>query len=170
VVTIAVPLLMLLFWRTERYYEAVAVDLELGHTPSLPRRRTSIVIVPTSTVNLLTQQALSAALSFGEKVVGVAVAGDEQESELIKRAWVQWNCAVPLEVLIDPHRSLVRSVLRYVESIGSDATIMVLIPQIIPNKRRHEILHNQRARLLESVLKARTDGVVIATLPFHIHD
>ena len=50
-----------------------------------------------------------------------------------------------------------------------DATITVLIPEIIPDKRRHEILHNQRGRLLESVLKGRTD-VVIATLPFHIHD
>jgi hypothetical protein len=46
----------------------------------------------------------------------------------------------------------------------------VLIPQIIPNKRRHEILHNQRARLLESALKARSQDVVIASLPFHIHD
>ena len=45
----------------------------------------------------------------------------------------------------------------------------MLIPEIIPRKRRHEILHNQRGRLLEAVLKARTD-VVIATLPFHIQD
>jgi amino acid transporter len=170
VVTIAIPLLMLLFWRTERYYAEVASDLELGRTPELPRRRNSVVVVPTSTVTLLTQRALSAALSLGETVVAVAVAGDEQESQAIKNAWLRWNCSVPLEVLLDPHRSLVRSVLRYVESIQTDATITVLIPQIIPNKRRHEVLHNQRARLLESVLKAQTDGVVIATLPFHIHD
>jgi len=170
VVTIAIPLLMLLFWRTERYYAEVASDLELGRTPELPRRRNSVVVVPTSTVTLLTQRALSAALSLGETVVAVAVAGDEQESQAIKNAWLRWNCSVPLEVLLDPHRSLVRSVLRYVESIDADATITVLIPQIIPSKRRHEILHNQRARLLESVLKARTDGVVIATLPFHIND
>jgi hypothetical protein len=79
---------------------------------------------------------------------------------------------VPIEVLFDPHRSLVRSVLRYVKSIEAedeDATITVLIPEIVPRKRRHEILHNQRARLLAAVLKARTD-VVIATLPFHLHD
>jgi len=170
VVTIAIPLLMLLFWHTERYYAEVASDLELGRTPGPPRRRNSIVVVPTSTVTLLTQRALSAALSLGETVVAVAVAGDEQESQAIKNAWLRWNCSVPLEVLLDPHRSLVRSVLRYVESIQTDATITVLIPQIIPNKRRHEVLHNQRARLLESVLKAQTDGVVIATLPFHIHD
>jgi hypothetical protein len=74
-------------------------------------------------------------------------------------------------VLLDPHRSLVRSVLRYVESIQSqDATITVLIPEIIPSKRRHELLHNQRGRLLEAALKSRTDGVVVATLPFHLDD
>ena len=51
----------------------------------------------------------------------------------------------------------------------TDATITVLIPEIIPGKRRHEILHNQRGRLLERALKARSE-VVVATLPFHIHD
>ena len=125
----------------------------------------------TSTVTLLTEQALSAALSLGETVVAVAVAGDQEECEHIRQDWERWKCAVPLEVLLDPHRSLIRTVLRYVESIqAQDATITVLIPEIIPSKRRHEILHNQRGRLLETVLKSRTTGVVVATLPFHIHD
>jgi hypothetical protein len=61
-------------------------------------------------------------------------------------------------------------VLRYVRSIDDeDVQITVLIAEVIPRKRRHEILHNQRGRLLEAVLKARTD-VVIAVLPFHLHD
>jgi hypothetical protein len=170
VVTLAIPLMMYLFSRIESYYSKVAGELRLGRTPGIPRRRASIVVVPSSTVSLLTERALSAALSLGETVVAVAVAGDEQEREEIKQNWDQWKCAVPLEVLLDPHRSLVRTVLEYVESIqAEDATITVLIPEIIPGKRRHEILHNQRGRLLESVLKARTE-VVVATLPFHIHD
>ena len=58
----------------------------------------------------------------------------------------------------------------YVESIESDdATITVLIPLIIPNKPYHEILHNQRGRLLAAVLKSRTN-VIVATLPFKLHD
>jgi amino acid transporter len=170
VVVIAVPLLMFLFSHTESYYAKVATGLRLGKTPGIPRRRESIVVVPTSTVNLLTELALTAALSFGETVVAVAVAGDEQEREQIIRDWGQWKCRVPLEVLVDSHRSLIRTVLRYIESIeAQDTAIMVLIPEIIPTKRRHEILHNQRGRLLETVLKARTN-VVIATLPFHIDD
>jgi hypothetical protein len=167
---IAVPSLMLLFSRIESYYAKVAHELKLGKTPPHPCKRESIVIVPASTVNLLTENALSAALSLGETVVAVAVAGDEEECKQVKRDWDEWNPGVPIEVLLDPHRSLIRTVVRYIESIEEEnVTITVLIPEIIPNKRRHEILHNQRGRLLETVLKSRTD-VVVATLPLHIHD
>jgi amino acid transporter len=172
VVTLVVPLLMVLFWRTEGYYRQVAAELRLGRTPQMPRaHRESIVIVPTTTVTTLTEHALSTALTLGDRVIAVAVAGDEEERASITRAWASWRCAVPLEVLVDPHRSLVRSVLKYVQSLQTDdAAITVLIPEVLPRKRYHEILHNQRGRLLEAVLKARTDGVVVATLPFHLHD
>jgi amino acid transporter len=170
VVVVAIPVLMLLFHQTERYYGEVAKELKLGKTPPPPHKREGIVIVPTSTVNLLTQKAVSAALSLGDTVVAVAVAGDEDESAQIKHDWDDWACGIPIEVLVDRQRSLVRSVLKYVKSVeDEDATIVVLIPEILPNKRRHEILHNQRARVLSAVLKARTN-VVIATLPFHLHD
>jgi amino acid transporter len=170
VVVIAVPTLMFLFSRIETYYAGVARELKIGRTPPRPCKRESIVIVPASTVNLLTEHAISAALSMGETVVAVAVAGDDDESAAVKRGWDEWNPGVPIEVLLDPHRSLIRTVLRYIESIEHEnLTITVLIPEVIPNKRRHEILHNQRGRLLETVLKSKTD-VVVATLPFHIHD
>ena len=172
VVVIAVPVLIWLFDRTERYYEDVGRALKLGRTPPLPVRRESIVLVPTSTVNLLTERAVSAALSLGDTVVAVAVAADEEERDKILHDWADWKCGPPIEVLIDPHRSLIRSVLKYVATIERDsgnALVTVLIPEIIPRKRRHEILHNQRGRLLAAVLKVRTD-VIVATLPFKLHD
>jgi hypothetical protein len=170
VVVLTIPLLMVMFSRIESYYAEVAKELGLGHVPPPPRKRDSIVIVPTSTVNLLTEHAISAALSLSENVVAVAVAGDERERDLVARAWRKWACGVPLEVIIDPHRSLVRSVLSYVESVAAqDRTVTVLIPEIEPRKRRHEILHNQRGALLAAVLRARTD-VIVATMPFRLHD
>jgi amino acid transporter len=170
VVVIAVPALIWMFARIERYYTEVGRELRLGRTPPLPRKRESIVIVPTSTVNLLTERALSAALSLGDTVVAVAVAGDEQERDQIIRDWGDWRCGAPIEVIIDSHRSLIRSVLRYVKSIDKEsALVTVLIPEVVPRKRRHEILHNQRGRLLAAVLRARTD-VVVATLPFKLHE
>jgi hypothetical protein len=168
VVVLAVPLMMWLFSDTESYYEKVASELRLGKTPGIPHGRESVVIVPTSTVNLLTERGLNAALSIGDTVVALAVAGNEEERERLKQDWDQWKCSVPLEVVIDAHRSLVHSVLDYIEAIPKDqVTITVLIPEIIPTKRRRELLHNQRGRLLEAALKSRTD-VVVATLPFHV--
>ncbi|MGZ4233885.1 MAG: APC family permease [Solirubrobacteraceae bacterium] len=168
VVVIAIPLMMWLFSHTETYYAKVATELRLGKTPGIPHGRESVVVVPTSTVNLLTQRVLDAALSIGDTVIAVAVAGNEEEQERVKQDWDQWKCSVPLEVVIDPRRSLVRTVLDYVESIPKDdVTVTVLIPELIPTKRRREILHNQRGRLLESALKSRSD-VVVATLPFHV--
>jgi hypothetical protein len=170
VVVLVIPALMYLFAATEAYYNRVARQLRLGLTPPPPHRRPSIAIVPAATVSLLTERAVSAALSLGETVVAVAVAGDEGEAEEIRHNWEEWKCSVPVEVLIDPHRSLVRSVLRYVEAIDDEeTTVTVLIPDIMPTKRRHEILHNQRGRILETVLKSRTN-VIVATLPFRIHE
>jgi amino acid transporter len=170
VVVITIPLLMLLFDRIERYYAHVAKELALGKTPDRPHKSESIVIVPTSTVNKLTERALSAAISIGQTVVAVAVAGDEEEREQILHDWNEWEPGVPLEVIVDPHRSLVRSVVDYVDSIPQrEIVVTVLIAEIEPRKRRHEILHNQRGAILAAVLRARTD-VVVATLPFRLHD
>ncbi|MBV8431822.1 MAG: APC family permease [Solirubrobacterales bacterium] len=170
VVVLAIPLEILLFARIEGYYAHVARELKLGKTPPQPKARESVVVVPSTTVSLLTQEALSAALSIGDTVVAVAVAGDEEECQRIKHAWDEWHPNVPIEILLDPQRSLIRSVVRYVKSVESeDVTITVLIPEILPRKRYHEILHNQRGRLLGAVLKARC-RVIVATLTFHLHE
>jgi amino acid transporter len=170
VVVIAVPVLITMFARTESYYREVGRELKLGRTPPRPHKLESILLVPTSTVNLLTELAVSAAMSLGDTVVAIAVAGDEEERQQIIRDWNQWNCGASIEVLVDPHRSLIRSVLKYVESIHEEnAIVTVLIAEIVPRKRWHEILHNQRGRLLAAVLRARTD-VIVATLPLKLHD
>ncbi len=171
VVVIAIPALMALFARTEGYYGRVARELRIGLTPGVPRARESLVIVPTSTVNELTELALGAALSMGDTVIALAVAGDEEERKRIQHEWDSWACNVSVEVVVDPHRRLVRTVVDYVNELPADGPqVTVLIPEIVPRKRRHEILHNQRGLLLESALKSRTRGVVVAILPFHIHD
>jgi amino acid transporter len=170
VVVITVPLLMIMFSRIQSYYGHVAIELQLGKTPPVPRRRESIVIVPTTTVSLATERVLSAALALGGTVVALAVAADENERDEIKRAWDDWKSGVPIEILIDPHRSLVHSVLHYVKQIPTeDVTVTVLISEIEPRKHRHEILHNQRGALLARVLRQRTD-VIVATVPFRLHD
>jgi len=54
VVVLTIPPLMSLFWRIEGYYSQISQELKLGKTPPLPRQRESLVVVPTTTVSLLT--------------------------------------------------------------------------------------------------------------------
>ena len=146
---IAVPLLMLLFSRIEGYYARVALDAETRpDAPASAQASESIVVVPTTTVSQLTERAVSAASRSGRRSSRSLSRATRRNAQQIKRAWDDWRPGVPIEVLLDPRRSLVRTVLRYVESIENEgATITVLIPELIPRKRRHEILHNQRGRL-----------------------
>ena len=91
VVTIVISLLIVMFARTEGYYGEVAWELELGKSPAHPKKRASVVIVPVSVVDVLTDQAISAALSLGEKVAALYVAGDDKDRCKIQAAWQRWG-------------------------------------------------------------------------------
>jgi hypothetical protein len=113
---------------------------------------------------------LSAAMSLGPQVTALAVASDEDEREQIIAQWAQWKPGVRLEVILSPSRALVRSVLQYVQALDADAgQVVVLVCEVQPRKLRHDLLHNQRGRLMAAVLRARTEAVV-ATLPYRLHD
>ncbi|GGJ68548.1 APC family permease [Streptomyces brasiliensis] len=169
VVVIAVPLLMLLFARIERYYTAVGEELGLGRIPEAPDRRTgSLVIVPLGEVSKLAQHAVTAALALGDEVVAVAVHADPSRTRALEEAWERWNPGVRLDVIDSPHRSLVQPIVDYVQRAARDGRqIAVLIPEVEPRHRRYEILQNQRGLLLATVLRARTD-VVVCLLPYRL--
>jgi amino acid transporter len=169
VVVVAVPLLMLLFARIQRYYTAVGEELGLGRVPAPPEPRTaSLVIVPLGEVSRLARHALGAALALGDEVVAVAVHDDPDRRRALREAWDRWNPGVRLDVIDSPHRSLVQPVVDYVERAARDGRqIAVLIPEVQPRHRRYEILQNQRGLLLATVLRARTD-VAVCLLPYRL--
>jgi amino acid transporter len=169
VVVVAVPLMMLLFARIERYYATVGRELGLGRVPEPPDRRTgSLVIVPLGEVSKLAQHAITAALALGDEVVAVAVHADPEKSRALEEAWDRWNPGVRLDVIDSPHRSLVQPIVDYVLRVAADGRqVAVLIPEVEPLHRRYEILQNQRGLLLATVLRARTD-VVVCMLPYRL--
>jgi amino acid transporter len=169
IVVIAVPLMMVLFSRIERYYTRVGQELELGRIPGPPARRTgSLVIVPLGEVSKLAQHALSAAVALGDEVVAVAVHGDPDKTRALREAWERWDPGVRLDVIDSPHRSLVQPIVAYVQRAAQDGRqIAVLIPEVEPRHRRYEILQNQRGLLLATVLRTRTD-VVVCMLPYRL--
>ncbi|MEU6341414.1 APC family permease [Streptomyces sp. NPDC046977] len=167
-VVIAVPLLMLLFARIERYYARVREELRPGQIPDAPRRTDSLVIVPLGEVSRLARHALTAAMALGDEVVVVAVHCDPEKSRALLETWERWHPGVRLDVIESPHRSLVQPILAYVKRAAAGGRqVAVLIPEVEPRHRRYRILQNQRGILLATVLRARTD-VVVCLVPYRL--
>lgn len=168
VVVVAVPLLMLLFARVQRYYTAVGRELGLGEVPPPVRVTDSLVIVPVGEVSKLTQLALTAARALGHDVVAVAVHGDPAKARALQESWARWQPGVRLEIIDSPHRSLVQPIVDYVlRAAEGGRQIAVLIPEVEPLHRRYQILQNQRGLLLAAALRARTD-VVVCVVPYRL--
>ncbi|MFK0022348.1 APC family permease [Streptomyces sp. NPDC090798] len=168
VVVVAIPLLMLLFDRIQRYYTTVGRELGLGEVPPPVRGGDSLVIVPVGEVSRLTQHALSAARALGHEVVAVAVHADPAKVRALRDSWDRWNPGVRLDVVDSPQRSLVEPIVDYVRRAEEGGRqIAVLIPEVEPLHRRYQILQNQRGLLLAAALRARTD-VVVCVVPYRL--
>ncbi|MFE7331246.1 APC family permease [Streptomyces sp. NPDC057565] len=168
VVVAAVPLLMLLFARVQRYYTEVGRELGLGEVPPPVRVTDSLVIVPVGEVSKLTQHALTAARALGHEVVAVAVHGDPAKARALEQSWTRWDPGVRLDVIDSPQRSLVQPIVDYVRRAAEGGRqIAVLIPEVEPLHRRYQILQNQRGLLLAAALRARTD-VVVCVVPYRL--
>lgn len=169
VVVIAVPLLILLFRRIERYYAAVADEVMHGQVPPAPTATRSLVIVPLGEVNGVAERAIAAAKSLGDEIVALAVFAEQESAMAMRAAWDRWDPGVRLDIVDSPQRSLVDPVVAYVEqATRGGGQVAVLIPQVEPQHDRYRILHNQRGILLAGVLTTRAD-VLVCILPYRLN-
>jgi amino acid transporter len=167
VVVVAVPLFITLFIRVHRYYDHVSLLLGFGKTPEKPKASRTQVIVPVTFVNILTERALSEALSLGQDVVAITVVFDGAEDDAeraheVHDEWRRWNPGVRLEILHTQYASVVDPIVTFIDEMReqTDDQIVVLIPKIAPRRLRHRLLHNHVDSVLTAALKSRTDLVV----------
>ena len=171
IVFLLVATLMLMFQGIRAHYMAVKEQIALdrrGARPPLPGR--NIVIIPISGLNRAVVRALDFARSRPGEIRAVFVDVDPEESAKVKIQWAQWGGGVNLIALPSPYRSVLGSLLDYVEELlEKDQTtwVTVVIPEILPAKWWQGILHNQRALMLKAALLFK-DRVIITDVPFHL--
>ena len=172
VVVVLIPMLVLAFLRIHRHYEALADELHLDVTQA-PTRREITVVVPIASVNRMTTEALSYAMSISRRVVAVNVAHSDEERCQIEKKWaaIDHDPNLELVVLDSPYRSIVQPLMRYIDEQqqkqGGKDRLMVLIPEFVVGKYWQHSLHNQMAWVLRAALTARKD-LVVAMLPYHL--
>jgi amino acid transporter len=170
IVFLLIFVLVAMFRSIRSHYKAVAEQITLtrDHRPPLPRR--NIVLIPINGVNKAVIRAVDYARSRPGEIRAVMVDVDPQSTARIQIQWAQWGCGVNLFALPSPYRSVLKSLLDYIENIlekEPDSWVTVVIPEILPAHWWQSILHNQRALLLKTALLFK-ERVILTDVPFHL--
>ncbi len=167
-----IPIFISFFLAVHRHYQDVARQLSLESTGSPPPIRRHRVILPIGDVHRGVLVALNYALSISDDVTAVYVETDPTKTEKILKKWEAWGNGVRLEVLPSPYRSLVHPLVRYVTRIDDrrrrDQVVTIVLPQFVPVKWWHRLLHNQTAILIHAAFLFRRE-VMVTDVPFHLH-
>ncbi len=171
IVVFLVPVLVVLFLAIRRHYDDLTSVLSLDDFGAPPRIHRHRVLIPVSSVHRGTLAALHYARSLSTDVTAVHVAGDEAETETFRRAWATWGDGVRLVVVESPFRDLLRPLLQYIEGIASkrqrNETLTIVVPQVVPRRSWHNLLHSQTAGFLRLALLFRP-GIIITNVPYQI--
>jgi hypothetical protein len=129
-----------------------------------------VVLVPISGVQRAVVGALRYAESISTDVRAVYVNDNPQAIAALQDEWRTWGGSVRLVVLESPFRSVLEPLMDYIEQIERERTnayITVVLPEFVPSKWWHHLLHNQRALLIKGRLLFRPN-VVVTSVPFHL--
>ncbi|SEC57189.1 APC family permease [Paenibacillus sp. GP183] len=171
-VFIFLPIVIFIFYKIRRHYLNVADDLRISLMEDNPVIKGSTIVVPVAGITRVVMNSLSYAKSLTENVIAVYVAFDDEEIDRMEAKWEEWNPGVRLIVLRSSYRSIIRPLIKFIETVewknSETDHITVLIPQFITKHWWHYILHNQSSLMLRAYLFTQKD-VVIATVPYHFH-
>jgi hypothetical protein len=177
ITVLLIPALVAGFLQVRIHYRAVAQQLSLqGVPPSIPPFPSPRVVIPISTVHRGVVHAVAYARSISTDVTAVYVELDPGAGERIRERWDRRWPDVPLVVLPSPYRSIVGPLLDFLDQTdrqhddGQLAT--VVLPEFIPARWWHRLLHNQTAILIRAALLYRRRYLgferTIIDVPYHL--
>ncbi len=159
-VLVLIGIMIYAFKSVHRHYETLAAQLRLTHWkhPERLEMKHHKVVLPISGVHRGTIKAVKYARIIADDIVAVTVDLDPERTKKLQYQWAQWHNDIPLVILPSPYRSVVEPIVRYINNLFSEEEgvwITVLMPEFIPARWWHHLLHNQTAFLLRSALLYR---------------
>jgi hypothetical protein len=172
-VFVFLPILLLVFHRIHKHYEAVADQLRITTCEETIKIEGNVIIVPVAGITHVVMNSLEYAKSLNpQQIIAVYVPFEREEEAIFEEKWKKWQPEIRLVTLYTPYRSIVQPLTKFIDTINWKAAelnhrVTVIIPQFIPKKGWHNILHNQSSLLIRARLLFRSD-VIVTTVPYHL--
>lgn len=172
-----IPLIIYIFSSIKNHYLAVGKQLSLhGLPPSLRPYPAPRVVIPISGVHRGIIDAVDFARGISQDVTAVYIELDPAATPRVKKDWERWFPDIPLEVRPSPYRSVIGPLLDYLdetdEKHNDGRLAAVVLPEFVPAKWWHGLLHNQTTWLLKAALLYRRRDLgfqrVIIDVPYHL--
>ena len=171
IVVFLIPMQVWVFLKIRRHYLEVGEAMQLRQF-EVPERVTQRVLVLVGGVDRGVFNALTYARSLSPEAEGVHVNVDAKATEGLKARWPLWAGEFPLVILESPYRSLIQPLREYLDDVqkksGADY-ITLVIPELVPGRWWHHVLHNQSALLIKWAFLFRK-GTVVLNVPYHLID
>jgi amino acid transporter len=171
IVVILIPALVATFFAFHHHYRNLAATLSLKRDGKRTYINRHQVILPISGVHEGTLAALNYARILSNDITAVYISIDPIESEDIRKKWEIWGEGVRLVILDSPYRMLLEPLLDYIEEITTkrqpNEIITIVVPQFVPRRWWHNLLHAQTATWLRLALLFKP-GIVITDVPYQV--
>ncbi len=172
-----IPLLVFFFFKVHAHYQTIRAQLSMRGIGQLERiSGRPRVVVPISGVHLGIANAINFACSISDQVTALYIELAPGASEHIREEWQKRWPDVPLEIVSSPYRSIIGPLLDFLDEIDrrydDDRLTAVVLPEFIPARWWHGLLHNQTAWAIKTALlyRRRKCGYtrVIIDVPYHL--
>lgn len=176
-VALAMPLIVVMFYRIRGHYRLVSRQLSLkGLPPSLRPYPTPRVVIPISGVHRGIIDAVDFARGISQNVTALYIEIEPGKGEEVAREWERWFPEIPLVVRPSPYRSLIQPLLDFLDETDEEHNdgqlAAVILPEFIPARWWHSLLHNQSSWLIKTALLYRRRHLgyqrVIIDIPYHL--
>lgn len=174
-VLIFLPLLVIIFHRIKSHYVAVGNQLRITTCDPVKPIEGNVIIVPVAGITHVVENSLNYAKSLkADQIIAVYVSFERKDVKTFEEKWQKWQPDIRLVTLYSYYRSIIQPLKKFIDTVEHKANesnyrVTVLIPQFIPKKKWHNILHNQSSLLIRAVLLYRKD-VIVTTVPYHLKE
>lgn len=170
-VLIFLPLLVFVFHKIKQHYLSVGEQLSISTCEPARPIEGNVIIVPVAGITHVVENSLNYAKSLKPaQIIAVYVSFERKDEHIFQEKWKKFQPDVRLVTLHSQYRSITQPLGKFIRTVEykaneSNHRVTVLIPQFIPKKGWHNILHNQSSLLIRAILLYRRD-VVVTTVPY----